>query len=170
MNYESHFSRCCPYFGNCTEGPIYKVGFAQETSLTIFHIFIFLGIIANLITLIHTIFFKMKIESQIGKYLMVISIVEICISVCWVINIFYFENTNEMEKKCIECKNYAILPTFLYLFSWSLILVTNKQLKKLITFELVKNDRKEIALTIIKWAILALIVSVVLAITKITGI
>lgn len=176
MSSEPHLSRCCPYLGDCTDittakGVPYKVGFAgNETTLTVFNVFIILGIISNLLILIHTIFIKMKIHSQIGKYITTISVIEIFISISWIINIKVFDDTKKITESCDICKNYAIVTTFLYLFSWFLLFVTNKQLRKLIANQLVINDKKETALTIITCAILAFVVSVLLAVTKVTGI
>ena len=176
MSNEPHLSRCCPYLGDCndTDGRKdvpYKVGFAgDEITLTIFNVVIILGIISNLLILIHTIFVKMKIHSQIGKYITTISVIEIFISISWIINIKYFYDTKRITNKCDMCKNYAVVTTFLYLFSWFLLFVTNKQLRKLIANQLITNDKKETALTIMICAILALGVSILLSVAKVTGI
>ena len=172
MSDDPNLSRCCPYLGSCTgiNPVVYRVGFVQDISFVIFLIFIFLGIISNLIILIHTIFFKMKVQSQLGKYMAIISVVEIFISVCWILNIFIFKDTKIIATHCTICTNYAIVPTFLHLFSWVLIFETNRQLKKLIASQLVTNDRKEIIKTVGICAAFALAMSLFFSVTKLTGI
>lgn len=140
---------CCPYYGDCTgkEEPVYYVGFAKQI-FWLFVAFNILGIGSNLFIVIQKLFFKRSTESNLRRLITSISIVELLISVTWLINIFVFKHTQIMANKCSECRIYAIAPTFLYLFCWLLLLVANKNLKKLVSSALIVNNKKSFLISI----------------------
>jgi hypothetical protein len=138
---------CCIVGGDCEGVPNYYVGFASKI-FWLFVAFNILGIGSNLFIVIQKLFFQSKTESNLRKLITSISIVELLISVTWLINIFYFRTINIILNQCYACKIYAIVPTFLYLFCWLLLLVANKNLKKLVSSALIVNNKKSFLISI----------------------
>ena len=161
-------SDCCPYLGGCQDEPIYSVGFAKKI-FGLFITFNILGIGSNLFIVIQKLFFKQKTESNLRRFITSISIVELLISVTWLINIFYFTNTQIIYKQCSVCKIYAIAPTFLYLFCWLLLLVANKNLKKLVSSALIVNNKKSFVISIGVCFVISGALSVIFYFSRLTG-
>lgn len=164
-----NLSRCCPYPGDCIEGPSYKVGFSQEV-LWLFVVISFLGIGSNLFIVIQKLFFKQKAESNLRRLITSISIIELLISVTWIVNIFQFGETKDMTEQCTVCKIYAIFPTFLYLLCWLLLLVANKHLKKLVSSALIVNNKKAFLISLGICIVIAGLFSVFFYLIQFTGV
>ena len=141
---DTSFLSCCPYIGNCSGNTTFKVGYAIENvALNVFIIFNIIGIVSNLIMLIYSFFFKKREETIINRLFLSVSVIELLISIAWIINISVFPNAGKMYDRCDVCKVYACFPTFLYLTLWLLLIETMRQLKKIIASALIHNDSKE---------------------------
>ena len=134
-------SRCCPYLGDCS-AHTYNVGYAGNHALIVFIIFNIIGILSNLVMLIYSFFFKKSEHTNINRLFLSVSVIELLISITWIINISVFKDTAEMEAKCEYCKVYACFPTFLYITLWLLLIETMRQLKKIIASALIVNNSK----------------------------
>ena len=117
----------------------YFIGFGDSTQNIFMIIFSFLGIFINLyffVISIRRIINSKKLEkvnvSSIDKILCVISIVETCISICWLINLFAMETTKEEEDHCDTCRTIGTIELFLYLFDLMILSSILFQIKKML--------------------------------------
>ena len=162
--------RCCPYIDNCSNDIDVRVGYAiAGTSLFVFIIFNILGIVSNLIMLIYSFFFKKREETNINRLFLSVSVIELLISIAWIINISVFQNAKEMNDKCNACKVYACFPTFLYLTLWLLLIETMRQLKKIIASALIVNNAKEFLKNLIACIIFAFAFTIAGYLLDLTG-
>ena len=126
------------------------IGFGNNVQNSFMIIFSFLGIFINLY------FFFISIKriiknkksqkvniSSIEKILCVISIIETCISICWLINSFFMGETQKAEQHCNACRAIGTIELFLYLFDWMILSSTLFQIKKVLTdpLETLKTEK-----------------------------
>ena len=69
--------------------------------------------------------------SAMEKVLCMIAIVETLISVCWLLNNLFIQDTDKMLRKdyCLYCKLIAHIEIFLYLFDWMILSTSLYQIK-----------------------------------------
>ena len=69
--------------------------------------------------------------SAMEKVLCMIAMVETLISVCWLLNNLFIQDTEKMLKKnyCLYCKLIAHIEIFLYLFDWMILSTSLYQIK-----------------------------------------
>lgn len=147
------------------------IGYSKTTGYVFVLIFSCLSIIMNMIFVIYLLLkkFKTKVKKKISsleQILLILSILEICISLLWFISAVVYPKIESMEinddEVCLGCKIIGILQTFFYIFDWVLSSLTMYHLKNMILNPLnfILKPFKKILLYIIFSGGLALAVTV----------
>ena len=115
------------------------VGFVGEVGNG-FMIFIsIIGIIINsLFSLSYFVkIFKAKAKSKKGisiirLTLSLVAFIETIISICWLINNLFIQNTKKLDDRCEHCKRLAHFEVFFYIFDWMILSSSLYQIKRII--------------------------------------
>lgn len=95
------------------------------------------GIIVNLIFFLSSfrkIFFVKKGKmSSLETRLLTLCIVEIMISVIWILNVTnFFKLKDKFDNNCVYCRKLALISIFLYVTDWMLLVFNLRQFKRIL--------------------------------------
>jgi hypothetical protein len=112
-------------------------GIGYEIKFKKFYYFINVaGIIVNLIFFVNSfwkIFFVKKGKmSSLETRLLTLCIVEILISVIWILNITNFFTLKDKSDDCEYCRTLALISIFLYVTDWMLLVFNLRQFKRIL--------------------------------------
>ena len=146
------------------EGLIY-VGYGNvETNFVLILISLF-GIIINTFFVFNYLksIISTKNRNNVGisameKMLCMIAIVETFISICWLLNNLFIQNTEKLKDNCAPCKIIAHFEIFLYLFDWMVLSTSLYQIKLIL---LNPQQILESGRTVIKYVIISFCISLV---------
>ena len=111
------------------------VGFANEGLNALMIILSICGICMNVffsVSYLKKIFKIKKGVSSVETTLLCVSIVETLISICWLLNNSFIQNTRYLKDRCKLCKGIAHTEIFLYIFDWMILSSSLYQIKKII--------------------------------------
>ena len=148
------------------------IGYSKTTGYVFVLILSCLSITMNMIFIIYLFLKKYnnktkKKISSLEQILLILSILEICISLLWFISAVAYPKIENMEIKddevCIGCKIIGIFQTFFYIFDWILSSLTMFHLKNMILNPLgfILKPSKKIGLYIIISGGIAFIVTAI---------
>ena len=58
--------------------------------------------------------------------------IEVFISLCWLLNNAFMQNTENIKKRCFWCKGIAHIEIFLYLFNWMILSASLYQIRRIL--------------------------------------
>lgn len=134
-----------------------------------------LGILLNISFLVFSFYKKLqKIKKQkkissLEKLMMVLSAVEICISVIWFSNSIAFQSPIVIKKKCEGCLVLGGFTIFFYILDWIVISMAINQFKKIILNPLDAMPNKKIIQYLVCAFVIAIVVSIIAYFTEIVG-
>ena len=115
------------------------VGFVGEVGNGFMIAISVIGIIINSIFSISYFvkIFKAKAKSKKGisiirLTLSLVAFIETIISICWLINNSFIQNTNKLVDRCSNCKALAHFEIFFYIFDWMILSSSLYQIKRII--------------------------------------
>ena len=146
-NFFNIFNASICYIKNQTEG---NIGYTSDEGNIVLIAISLLGIAINLLFFIISIR-KIIISnrkknvkiSSIEKILCAISIIETCISICWLLNSFVISNMRKLKEKCDWCAFIGLFEIFFYIFDWMILVATLIQIKNILIkpLELLKTEK-----------------------------
>ena len=151
-----------------------KMGFGKG-SIEIYITLCVLGILLNIAYLISSFYKKLqKIKKQkkissLEKLMMVLSVIEICISIIWFANSIAFQTPIIIKKNCSECLVLGEFTIFFYILEWIVISMAINQFKQIILNPLDAMPNKKIVRYLVCAFLIAIVISVIAYFTEIVG-
>lgn len=169
---EESFTQCFDKDNNIKPNDI--MGFGKG-SIEIYITLCVLGVILNISFLISSFYKKLqKIKKQkkissLEKLMMVLSCIEICISVIWFSNSVAYQSPKIIKEKCGGCKVLGVFTLFFYILDWIVLTMAINQFKQIILNPIDAMPNKKIMRYLICAFLIAIVTSLIAHFTEIVG-